>query len=176
MIVTKHIHTPLGKMIAGATDEGICLFDFEFRKMMPNIRKRISSFLQDDFEAGEHEHIEQLQQQSDEYFRGERQRFDLPLLMTGTEFQQKVWDALHTIPYGSTRSYMQQTKVLGDEKAIRAVARANGENCLAIIVPCHRVVGSDGSLTGYAGGLKAKKWLLEHEAKHAGLAVQQAMF
>lgn len=176
MIITRHIHTPLGKMIAGATDKGICLFDFEFRKMMPAIRKRISSFLEDDFVEGEHKHIEQLQQQSDEYFRGERQRFDLTLLMTGTEFQQKVWEALHTIPYGSTRSYMQQTKVLGNEKAIRAVARANGENCLAIIVPCHRVVGSDGSLTGYAGGLKAKKWLLEHEAKHAGLAVQQAMF
>lgn len=176
MIITKHITTPLGKMIAGATDEGICLFDFEFRKMMPAIRKRISSFLQDDFAEGEHELIEQLQQQVNEYFKGDRQQFDLPLLLTGTAFQQKVWKALHTIPYGGTRSYMQQTKVLGDEKAIRAVARANGENCLAIIVPCHRVVGSDGSLTGYAGGLKAKRWLLEHEAKHAGLAVQQAMF
>lgn len=176
MIITKHITTPLGKMIAGATDKGICLFDFEFRKMMPAIRKRISSFLQDDFEPGEHSHFDILQQQVDEYFSGRRQNFDLPLLLTGTLFQQKVWEALHTIPYGSTRSYMQQTKVLGDEKAIRAVARANGENCLAIIVPCHRVVGSDGSLTGYAGGLKAKKWLLEHEAKHAGFAVQQAMF
>lgn len=176
MIITKHITTPLGKMIAGATDKGICLFDFEFRKMMPAIRKRISGFLHDDFVEGEHEHIEQLQEQVNEYFKGDRQQFDLPLLLTGTAFQQKVWEALHTIPYGSTRSYMQQTKVLGDEKAIRAVARANGENCLAIIVPCHRVVGSDGSLTGYAGGLKAKKWLLEHEAKHAGFAVQQAMF
>ncbi len=176
MIITKHIHTPLGKMIAGATDDGICLFDFEFRKMMPAIRKRISSFLQDDFEAGEHPHFDMLQLQVSEYFRGERQSFDLPLLMTGTPFQQKVWEALQAIPYGNTRSYMQQTKLLGDEKAIRAVARANGENCLAIIVPCHRVVGSDGSLTGYAGGLKAKKWLLEHEAKHAGLAVQQVMF
>ena len=175
MIITKHITTPLGKMIAGATDEGICLFDFEFRKMMPAIRKRISSFLQDDFVEGEHELIEQLQGQINEYFKGDRQQFDLPLLLTGTAFQQKVWEALHTIPYGSTRSYMQQTKVLGDEKAIRDVARANGENCLAIIVPCHRVVGSDGSLTGYAGGLKAKKWLLEHEAKHAGLVVQQTM-
>ena len=164
MIITKHITTPLGKMIAGATDEGICLFDFEFRKMMPAIRKRISSFLQDDFVEGEHELIEQLQGQINEYFKGDRQQFDLPLLLTGTAFQQKVWEALHTIPYGSTRSYMQQTKVLGDEKAIRAVARANGENCLAIIVPCHRVVGSDGSLTGYAGGLKAKKWLQREES------------
>ncbi len=176
MIITKHITTPLGKMITGATDKGICLFDFEYRKMMPTIMKRISSFLQDDFSEGEHPHIEQLQQQANEYFQGSRHRFDLPLQLTGTEFQQKVWEALHTIPYGSTRSYMQQTKVLGDEKAIRAVARANGENCLAIVVPCHRVVGSDGSLTGYAGGLKAKKWLLEHEAKHAGFTVQQSIF
>lgn len=176
MIITKHITTPLGKMIAGATDEGICLFDFEFRKMMPAIRKRIGSFLQYDFAEGEHKLIEQLQEQVNEYFKGNRQHFDLPLLLTGSAFQQKVWEALHTIPYGSTRSYMQQTKVLGDEKAIRAVARANGENCLAIIVPCHRVVGSDGSLTGYAGGLQAKKWLLEHEAKYAGYAVQQSIF
>lgn len=163
-------------MIAGATDDGICLFDYEFRKMMPAIRKRISSFLRDVFEDGDNAHLDALQQQVSEYFSGERQSFELPLLMTGTEFQQKVWDALHTIPYGSTRSYMQQTKALGDEKAIRAVARANGENCLAIIVPCHRVVGSDGSLTGYAGGLKVKKWLLEHEAKHAGGSYQGSIF
>lgn len=176
MIVTRHIQTPLGKMIAGAKDDGICLFDFEFRKMMPSIRKRISSFLGDEFEEGDHPHFETLQQQVNEYFAGERQDFELPLLMTGTEFQQRVWEALRTIPYGSTRTYMQQTKVLGDEKAIRAVARANGENCLAIIVPCHRVVGSDGSLTGYAGGLKAKKWLLEHEARHTGVSYQGSIF
>lgn len=176
MIITKHIHTPLGKMIAGATDKGICLFDFEYRKMMPAIRKRISSFLQDDFEAGEHHHFEILQQQADEYFKGTRTFFELPLLMTGTPFQQKVWEALQAIPYGNMRTYMQQAKLLGDEKAIRAVARANGENCLAIIVPCHRVVGSDGSLTGYAGGLKAKRWLLEHEARQNGVPYQGSIF
>ncbi|MBZ0098269.1 MAG: methylated-DNA--[protein]-cysteine S-methyltransferase [Taibaiella sp.] len=176
MIITKYIQTPLGKMIAGATDAGICLFDFEFRKMMPAIKKRIGSFLQDEFAEGEHPHFDNLQQQVDEYFNGHRQSFDLPLVMTGTAFQQRVWEALTTIPYGKTRTYMQQTQVLGDEKAIRAVARANGENCLAVIVPCHRVLGSDGSLTGYAGGLKAKKWLLEHEARISGLSYQGVIF
>lgn len=176
MIITKQIQTPLGKMIAGATDEGICLFDFEFRKMMPAIKKRIGSFLQDEFAEGEHPHFDSLQRQVDEYFNGQRQSFDLPLRMTGTAFQHRVWEALTTIPYGKTRTYMQQTQVLGDEKAIRAVARANGENCLAIIVPCHRVLGSDGSLTGYAGGLKAKKWLLEHEARISGLSYQGVIF
>ncbi|MCB9046322.1 MAG: methylated-DNA--[protein]-cysteine S-methyltransferase [Chitinophagales bacterium] len=176
MITTTHIETPLGKMLAGATDEGICLFDFEFRKMMPAIKSRICTFHNDEFVEGEHPNFELLRQQVNEYFSGERKEFDLPVVLSGTPFQQNVWNALIDIPYGATRTYMQQAKVLGDEKAIRAVARANGENCLAIIIPCHRVVGSDGSLTGYAGGLKAKKWLLEHEAKHTGNSYQDEIF
>ncbi|MCB0697444.1 MAG: methylated-DNA--[protein]-cysteine S-methyltransferase [Chitinophagaceae bacterium] len=163
-------------MLAGATDEGICLFDFEFRKMMPAIKSRICTFHNDEFVEGEHPNFELLRQQVNEYFSGERKEFDLPVVLSGTPFQQNVWNALIDIPYGATRTYMQQAKVLGDEKAIRAVARANGENCLAIIIPCHRVVGSDGSLTGYAGGLKAKKWLLEHEAKHTGNSYQDEIF
>lgn len=163
-------------MLAGATDNGICLFDFEYRKMMPQIQKRITTHLSDDFQQGEHPYFTLLRSQLDEYFTGERQAFDLPLVFTGTDFQNRVWQALTQIPFGSTRTYMQQAQVLGDEKAIRAVARANGENCLAIIIPCHRVVGSDGSLTGYAGGLRNKKWLLEHEAKLAGVAVQSSLF
>ena len=143
---------------------------------MPAIKKRIQSFLQDEFEEGTHAHFDLLKEQVEEYFSGKRQQFDLPLVFSGTAFQQSVWNALKDIPYGSTRTYMQQAKVLGDEKAIRAVARANGENCLAIIIPCHRVVGADGSLTGYAGGLRAKKWLLEHEAKHSGVNYQAEMF
>lgn len=163
-------------MIAAANEIGLCLFDFEYRKLMPSIKKRVTSFFDDEFEEGEHKVFETLKVQLAEYFSGERTDFDLPVAMSGTAFQQKVWNELLNIPYGTTRTYMQQSKVLGDEKAIRAVARANGENCLAIIVPCHRIVGSDGSLTGYAGGLKAKKWLLEHEARHSGAAFQQAMF
>ncbi len=107
-----------------------------------------------------------------EYFNGERKTFDLPLLQSGSLFQQKVWDLLYQIPFGKTISYQQLSKHYGDVKAIRAIASANGRNNLPIIVPCHRVIGSNQSLTGYSGGLWRKKWLLEHEAKwHSGLQV-----
>ena len=103
--------------------------------------------------------VSQLQ----DYFEGKRIDFSFKLNPKGTEFQQKVWNSLLEIPYGKTRTYLEQSKVLGDVKAIRAVASANGKNPLWIVVPCHRVIGTDGSLTGYAGGLWRKKWLLEHE-------------
>lgn len=101
--------------------------------------------------------------QLESYFKGELKTFDLKLNPHGTEFQKRVWKQLREIPYGETTSYLELSKELGDEKAIRAVAAANGKNPLWIIVPCHRVIGSDGSLTGYAGGLYRKKWLLDHE-------------
>ena len=110
--------------------------------------------------------------QINEYFEGKRTHFDFKLNPKGTEFQQKVWKALLEIPYGKTRTYLEQSKVLGDVKAIRAVASANGKNPLWIVVPCHRVIGADGSLTGYAGGLWRKKWLLEHENP----TTQQSLF
>lgn len=110
--------------------------------------------------------------QLQEYFNGKRQNFSLPLNAEGTDFQKKVWDALVAIPFGKTTSYLELSRVLGDEKAIRAVASANGKNPLWIIVPCHRVIGSNGSLTGYAGGLWRKKWLLDHENPPA----QQSLF
>lgn len=103
--------------------------------------------------------------QLDEYFAGNRKTFDLPLSQEGTDFQKRVWDLLFRIPYGKTLSYLELAKQYGDIKAIRAIASANGKNNLSIIVPCHRVIGSDRSLTGYAGGLWRKKWLLDHEAK-----------
>jgi methylated-DNA-[protein]-cysteine S-methyltransferase len=98
-----------------------------------------------------------------EYFEGNRTNFTFKLNPSGTEFQRKVWKELHEIPFGKTISYLELSKKLGDVKAIRAVASANGKNPLWIVVPCHRVIGTDGSLTGYAGGLWRKKWLLEHE-------------
>jgi methylated-DNA-[protein]-cysteine S-methyltransferase len=110
--------------------------------------------------------------QLNEYFAGERTLFDLKLNPEGTTFQKQVWNALQTIPYGKTLSYLELSKQLGDVKAIRAVANANGKNPLWIIVPCHRVIGSDGSLTGYAGGLHRKQWLLEHESPYK----QQSLF
>ena len=110
--------------------------------------------------------------QLQEYFEGKRTEFDLKLNPKGTEFQQKVWKSLLEIPYGKTVTYMDQTKKLGDIKAIRAVASANGKNQLWIVIPCHRVIGTNGSLTGYAGGLSRKKWLLEHENP----STQQSLF
>ena len=110
--------------------------------------------------------------QLNEYFKGDRKQFSLKLNAKGTDFQERVWNELLTIPYGKTSSYLELSKQLGDVKAIRAVANANGKNPLWIIVPCHRVIGSDGSLTGYAGGLHRKKWLLEHESPYK----QQSLF
>lgn len=116
--------------------------------------------------------LEDAVYQLHEYFEGKRKNFDIDLNPTGTDFQKKVWNALKEIPYGKTHSYLQLSKILGDPKAIRAVASANGKNPLWIVVPCHRVIGSDGSLIGYAGGLHRKKWLLDHESP----AKQQSLF
>lgn len=110
--------------------------------------------------------------QLNEYFEGTRTHFDLQINLEGTPFQKKVWNELKTIPYGKTLSYLELSRQLGDVKAIRAVANANGKNPLWIVIPCHRVIGSDGSLTGYAGGLHRKKWLLEHESPYK----QQSLF
>jgi methylated-DNA-[protein]-cysteine S-methyltransferase len=107
--------------------------------------------------------------QLEEYFAGTRQAFDLPLAAEGTDFQRRVWDALLGIPYGTTISYLELARRIGDPKAVRAVGLANGRNPISIIVPCHRVIGSDGSLTGYGGGIERKRWLLQHEASHSGL-------
>ncbi|MGV8813386.1 MAG: methylated-DNA--[protein]-cysteine S-methyltransferase [Gelidibacter sp.] len=116
--------------------------------------------------------LEDCARQLNEYFEGIRTQFDLQLNPEGTEFQKNVWNLLQTIPYGKTISYLQLSQQLGDVKAIRAVANANGKNPLWIVVPCHRVIGSDGSLTGYAGGLQRKQWLLEHESPYK----QQRLF
>lgn len=118
------------------------------------------------------EELQDCVYQLKEYFNGEREHFSIKLNPQGTEFQKRVWEELQIIPYGKTLSYLELSKQLGDVKAIRAVANANGKNPLWIIVPCHRVIGSDGSLTGYAGGLHRKQWLLEHENPYK----QQSLF
>ncbi len=118
------------------------------------------------------ESLQNCVQQLDEYFNGSRTEFQLKLNPEGTDFQKRVWNELLNVSYGKTRSYLEQSKKLGDPKAIRAVASANGKNPIWIIIPCHRIIGSDGSLTGYAGGLWRKKWLLAHESP----AQQQSLF
>ncbi len=114
--------------------------------------------------------LARVREQLAEYASGSRRDFDLPLAPQGTPFQQTAWQALLRIPYGETRSYLEQARLLGNPAAVRAVGRANGANPIALIVPCHRVIGSDGSLTGYAGGLPLKQQLLQFEREHAGYA------
>ena len=176
MIHLTHIDTPVGKMRVGATDDGICLFDFQYRKSIDSIMNRIETLSGKKFKEGNHPYFETLELQINEYFTGARKEFDLPLDFLGTPFQKSVWQGLLQIPYGETRSYKQQSIFLGNEKAIRAVAGANGENGIAIIVPCHRVIGENGSLIGYGGGLQRKKWLLDHERKHSGKTGQAELF
>jgi AraC family transcriptional regulator of adaptative response/methylated-DNA-[protein]-cysteine methyltransferase len=108
-------------------------------------------------------YITELQEQLNEYFASQRKEFTLPLVVQGTDFQRRTWKTLQTVPYGKTISYKQQAEMIGIPKAVRAVANANGNNRISIIIPCHRVIGSDGTLTGYGGGLWRKKWLLEFE-------------
>jgi len=114
--------------------------------------------------------------QIDEYFQGKRKKFELNLQPEGTDFQQRVWEELLKIQYANTMSYNELSELLGDKKAIRAVANANARNKISIIIPCHRVIGSNGSLTGYAGGLWRKKWLLEHEYKYSNVEAQLTLF
>lgn len=131
--------------------------------------KRGSGFSSNDY-------LENCALQLDEYFNGKRKEFDLQLEPEGTEFQKKVWNELLRIPFGITVSYLDLSRKLGDEKAIRAVANANGQNKIPIVIPCHRVIGSDGSLTGYGGGLWRKKWLLEHEQKFSNSSHRMNLF
>ena len=163
VITVTRIETPLGPMLAGATDDGICLLEFVDRRMIETQLVRLQKLLGENLVPGTRKHFDRLAAELHRYFAGELHRFESPLDMRGTEFQRKVWSALLTIPYGQTRSYSEQARLLGAPSAVRAVARANGDNRIAIVIPCHRVVGSDGSLTGYGGGLWRKRWLLDLE-------------
>jgi len=176
MIKTTKIETPLGEMIAGATEKGICLLEFNDRKILPAEYKDLIRLLNTTFEEGDNIHLKVLRKQLKEYFDGERKEFTIPLVTPGTSFQQAIWKELQNIQYGSTMSYLEQSLALNQPDAIRAVANANGKNRIAIVIPCHRVVGSDGRLTGYGGGLKRKKWLLDHEKKYSGQAVELSLF
>ena len=163
MITITRIPTPLGPMLAGATEKGICLFEFADRRMLETQLNRIRKIFKAELISGANEHFDVLNKQMEEYFGGLRKEFTLPLVFDGTPFQEKVWKALLKIPYGETRSYLDQAKMIGNPKAVRAVANANGDNRIAIIIPCHRVIGSNGKLVGYGGGLWRKKYLLNLE-------------
>lgn len=163
IITVTRLLTPLGPMMAGATDAGICLLEFTDRRMLETQLDRLKKYLKAEIVPGEHPFFQVLDVQLKEYFEGKRLDFDLKLDVLGTPFQQQVWAELQRIPSGTTRSYKTQAENIGNPKAVRAVAKANGDNRISILIPCHRVIGSDGELTGYGGGLWRKKWLLEHE-------------
>lgn len=154
-VITTYYHSPVGILKISGADQYISEVSFHDTSQKAEGGKNISPMLINC--------IEQLIQ----YFNGERRHFELPLNQPGTPFQQEVWNHLLTIPFAKTISYLDLAKMTGDTKATRAVANANGKNNIAIIVPCHRVIGSNRELTGYAGGLWRKKWLLEHEMKIA---------
>jgi AraC family transcriptional regulator of adaptative response/methylated-DNA-[protein]-cysteine methyltransferase len=150
-------------MIAIGDDEGIYLLEFADRRMLESELKQLEKYFNASILPGTNKSIKELKKQLNAYFEGNRKQFDVPLRIFGTEFQKKAWNALLKIPYGKTRSYKMQAEIIGHPKAVRAVGTANGCNRIAIVIPCHRVIGENGKLTGYGGGLWRKQWLLDHE-------------
>lgn len=162
-IKVMHYHFPCGEMILGSFDGKLCLCDWLDGRRRVSTDMRLLRILKAEFVEGSSNVIETVQQQLNEYFLNQRRNFDIPLLFVGTDFQKKVWNELRNIPYGKTVSYGELARRIGMPKAVRAVANANAVNAISIIAPCHRVIGTDGSLTGYGGGLNRKKFLLELE-------------
>lgn len=152
-------------MFACATEAGICMLEFPYRKSFSKQKHGLEKYLNAQIEPGESKYFSMLEDQLKEYFGGQRKEFDVPLVLTGSAFQLKVWRELQKIPHGERRTYLQQSKNLNNTAAIRAVAAANGANKISILIPCHRVVGSNGSLVGYGGGLRNKQFLLDLESK-----------
>jgi len=164
-ICIQYHKTKIGELILGSFKEKLCLLDFNFRRMRNAVDDRIKKGLNAEFKEEDSDIIEKTRTELEEYFQGERKEFDVPIQMVGTDFQKSVWNALLKVPYGTTSSYLQLAKVINNAKAVRAVASANGANSMAIIIPCHRIIGSNGELVGYAGGLPIKKRLLTLEKK-----------
>lgn len=176
MILTTSIDTEIGPIIAATVDEELCLLEFNEPKRLAREIEELKNYFKTDIIEAESALLEKIKSQILEYFNGTRRDFTLPLVTFGTAFRKSVWHELLRIPYGTTRSYHEQSVALGSPRSIRAVANANGMNRISILIPCHRVIGSDGSLTGYGGGIERKRWLLEHEKKHSGKAHELSLF
>jgi AraC family transcriptional regulator, regulatory protein of adaptative response / methylated-DNA-[protein]-cysteine methyltransferase len=168
-ILCTQIETPIGKMIAGATLKGICLLEFDEPGRLEKHKKHFLKNRNSEFIQGESPFFGELEKQISAYFEKKLVEFTIPLDLIGSNFQLQVWNELLKIPFGQTRTYKQQSIAVGNIKSIRAVASANGDNAVSIIVPCHRVIGTDGSLTGYGGKIWRKKFLLELESKQMEL-------
>jgi len=176
MIKKTTIETPIGMMVAGATKEGLCLLEFSERKSIQSEMEEIAGLLEATVEEGSNKYIRMVKKQLKEYFKGKRKEFTIPLITPGTEFQKSVWNELIRIPFGTTRTYHEQAESLNNPGSVRAVAHANASNRIAIVIPCHRVIGADGHLVGYGGGLEKKQWLLDHERKYSGKPVNLKLF
>ena len=165
-IAIQFYKTRIGDLILGSFDEKLCLLDFRYRKMRETVDTRIQKGLNAGFAEQSSAVITEAKTQIDEYLNGDRKAFSLPLMMVGTDFQKSVWHSLMKVPYGTTANYLQLAQDIGNEKSVRAVASANGANAIALIIPCHRIIGSDGQLVGYGGGLSVKQRLLKLEQNH----------
>lgn len=168
MFSSKNITTPIGEMLAIRTEKGLCLLEFLDGKTTEKQLKELGD-IDEIIEAKDDILLNNLEQELKLYFEGNLKEFKTPIDFIGTDFQKKVWEELVKIPFGETRSYKAQSIAVGDILAIRAVANANGKNKISILVPCHRVIGSDGSLTGFAGGKHRKQFLLELESNQIQL-------
>lgn len=162
-IFVQEYESPVGVLLVGSYENQLCLCDWKYRKQREEIDNRIRKGLNASYIYDICQYNINIISILDLYFKSELKNFDLNIKIIGTEFQKMVWNELVTIPYGTTLTYLQLSKKLGNEKAIRAVAAANGANAISIIVPCHRIIASDGSMQGYAGGISTKKKLLELE-------------
>ena len=161
-----HYRFPCGEMMLGSFDGRLCLCDWIDGRCRASVDQRLQRILNAEYVEGSSDVIERARQQLDEYFLNKRREFDIPLLFVGTDFQKKVWNELLKIPYGKAISYGDLAQRIGMPNAVRAVANANAVNAISIIVPCHRVIGSNGSLTGYGGGLERKRFLLDLEKNY----------
>ncbi|MDO5653850.1 MAG: methylated-DNA--[protein]-cysteine S-methyltransferase [Brachymonas sp.] len=167
-LLAHRFDTPLGEMLVCATDTGICLLEFEGTRRLQKELDDIQRLFGAKIMVGENTYTRQAEREMQEYFRGERRDFTVPLQIPGTPFQQQVWRYLITIPYGQTVSYQAEAQAIGKPDAVRPAATANGANRISVIIPCHRVIGKNGQLTGYGGGLQRKQWLLDHERRVLG--------
>lgn len=170
-ILANLIPSPLGPLLAAATEDGLCMLEYADREKLPKQAADLMRFYGRPVVPGRNEHIDRIARELTEYFAGERQEFEVPLDLRGTEFQEKVWQELLNIPFGDTISYEELATRIGKPTAQRAVGLANGRNRLPIVVPCHRVIQKNGQLRGYGGGLWRKQFLLDLEFKSAGLAL-----
>ncbi|MEN8201650.1 MAG: methylated-DNA--[protein]-cysteine S-methyltransferase [Bacteroidota bacterium] len=169
----QYYKTTIGELILGSFNDSLCLLDFRYRRMRTTVDNRIKKGLNADFVEQNDEVMQNAKQQLDEYLSGDRTDFDIPILMVGSDFQKSVWNALMQVPYGKTSTYLNLAKAINNEKAVRAVANANGANSIGLIIPCHRIIGSNGDLVGYGGGIPVKKRLLKIEYDNSFFSVDE---